>query len=74
MIIILAIIAAVVALVLFVLMVCGIRAADRRKDPFNGPRNEVEHLARIVLMFADRRTDLPTDDEPSPDPDRERWR
>ncbi|TDB97425.1 hypothetical protein E1267_39850 [Nonomuraea longispora] len=61
--------AALVVLALFMVLVCGIRAADRHKDPYQGPRTEVEHMTRSVLMYA-RRKDRPQ--QAAPDPDRAR--
>ncbi|MFC4007958.1 hypothetical protein ACFOY2_12045 [Nonomuraea purpurea] len=72
MIITLALAAALIVLVLFVLAVCGIRADDRRR-PFADPRSEIEHVTRSVLMYA-RRQDHPTEAAPTPNPHRDRRR
>ncbi|MEV4112393.1 hypothetical protein [Nonomuraea sp. NPDC049695] len=72
-IIVLALIAALAVLALFVVLVIGIRADDRTRAPHKGPRSEVEHLTRRVLLYA-RPQERPGGDVPSSEPERERRR
>ncbi|MFI9594406.1 hypothetical protein [Nonomuraea sp. NPDC052265] len=55
----LALASALVVLMVFVVLACGIRRADRRQDPFSDPRSEVEHAARSVLIYARRKEGPP---------------
>ncbi|MEO3876667.1 hypothetical protein ABGB18_48620 [Nonomuraea sp. B12E4] len=73
MITILALIAALIIVGLLVVLVSGIRTADRRKSPFDRPHNTAEHLSRSVLMYA-RRPDRPKHANPSAKSDRTRSR
>lgn len=70
---ILGITAGLAVLVLFLVLVAGIRADDRIKEPHDGPRTEIEHLTRRLLMYANPRK-RPEDSRSEPNPDQDRWR
>ncbi|MBT2225992.1 hypothetical protein [Nonomuraea sp. NEAU-A123] len=60
----LALLAAIGVLVLFVVLVCGIRADDRHRNLSDRPHSGVERVARRVLMHA--RRPRPDDSTPAP--------
>ncbi|NRQ35767.1 hypothetical protein HII36_28615 [Nonomuraea sp. NN258] len=73
MLVLLAVMVALAALALFLVLVCGIRADDRAKEPYRGPRNEVEQLTRRLLIYA-RPRERPGDVASAPVRDRDRRR
>ncbi|GIH79812.1 hypothetical protein [Planobispora longispora] len=73
MITILAVMASLAALVLFVVLVWGIHADDRSREPHQGPRTEAEHLSRRLLIYA-RLRDPSEDSISGSEPDYDRWR
>ena len=70
---ILALLSAVGTLVLFGVLVCGIRAADRRRDLSNNASTPAEQVSRRMLLYSHRHPH--TDDTmPAPAPPRARRR
>nr|WP_055504933.1 hypothetical protein [Nonomuraea pusilla] len=72
-IIILALVAALAVLSLFVVLVAGIRADDRIQDAHKRPRSEIKQLTRRVLLYASPQ-ERPEGDAPCSEPEREKRR